>query len=180
MAAMTELPMPFATNLQVRRSAVSRVSGGACYITGRGLLLVAVDARLFIGVLRTQKGNEMSYRAIYVAAVTGLGIACVSVDALTARVAADGVPNGTTARPYGTGLWALSGTIRTTPPAPTAQATLPAGTTIRASPSNITIQSTPPAPVCLLAPAELPSQAGAAAIGTVQASGAIRLLFQRA
>jgi hypothetical protein len=92
MAAMTELPMPFATNLQVRRSAVSRVSGGACYITGRGLLLVAVDARLFIGVLRTRKGNEMSYRAIYVAAVTALGIAWVSGDALAARVAAGGGP----------------------------------------------------------------------------------------
>ena len=39
-----------------------------------------------------RKGNEMSYRAIYVAAVAALGIACVSVDALTARVAADGVP----------------------------------------------------------------------------------------
>jgi hypothetical protein len=32
----------------------------------------------------------MSYKAIYVAAVAALGIVCVSVDALTARVAADG------------------------------------------------------------------------------------------
>jgi len=44
------------------------------------------------GYWEPRKGNEMSYRAIYVAAVAALGIACVSVDALTARVAADGVP----------------------------------------------------------------------------------------
>ena len=52
--------------------------------------------------------NEMSYRAIYVAAVAALGIACVSFDALAARVTAG--PNGTTSaplrqRPVGGDIW---------------------------------------------------------------------------
>ena len=66
---------------------------GVCYIRRGGdwcwLLLMPV---FLSGYWEPRKGNEMSYRAIYVAAVAALGIACVSVDALTARVAADGVP----------------------------------------------------------------------------------------
>ena len=101
----------------------------------------------------------MSCRAIYVAAVAALGIACVSVDALTARVAADGVPHRHHRAPL---RHRLVGPIWYNPDYSTGSYS-PSYSTGGYYHPGFSIKYHYPiyatAPVCLLAPAELASSA---------------------